>query len=194
MQIALEKNAVDKAVNFIAKSLNKADNMEEFVSTFEAKEMPDELLEAGTVLLAVTAARQTAAINLPAGLFENIGPYQSVENLQKLSSNAIRKLSESCKSMGTSVVDVIEETRDNIGPDELSKEFAVMCSQAAVLAKEWYIIAIRRWNEYSPILSKTLIRLSWVDIHKIYISSNLKSLSHLKNLVEMIISGQRAKL
>ena len=29
-----------------------------------------------------------------------------------------------------------------------------------------------------------------VDIHKIYISSNLKSLSHLKNLVEMIISGQ----
>ena len=136
LQIALEKNAVDKAINFIAKSLNKADNMEEFVSTFEAKEMPAELLEAGTVLLALTAARQTAAKNLPAGLFENIGPYQSVENLQKLSSNAIRKLSESCKSMGTSVVDVIEETRDNIGPDELSKEFAVLCSQGAVLAKE----------------------------------------------------------
>ena len=133
-----EKN-VEKVLSLLSENLQESENKEERVpDSIETINLPDYLVEAGAAVLAVTAVKQMGTEKSIPALFENVEDLKSVESIKQLGSNALNTLAEGCQDLNTNIIEAIEQTRENLGTEGISRQYAILCNQASFQNKGIY--------------------------------------------------------
>ena len=126
----IKTDDVEKAFYFLTKEVLKADQLE----NLQDITIPKPHIDAATAVLAVSALKLSPEqTNLE--IFENVAIIHGESELKNVGTVALGILSKESLSFNKSIIDILEQTKNEYGSEGIIDQFAVLCNQALTRQK-----------------------------------------------------------
>ena len=126
----IKTDDVEKAFYFLTKEVLKADQPE----NLQDITIPKPHIDAATAVLAVSALKLSPEqTNLE--IFENVAIIHGESELKNVGTVALGILSKESLSFNKSIIDILEQTKNEYGSEGIIDQFAVLCNQALTRQK-----------------------------------------------------------
>lgn len=141
----IKTDDVERAFLFLTKEVWKTDETENLQDII----IPKPHMYAATAVLAVSAIK-LSPVQTNLELFEDVVIRQGESDVKNLRMKALEILSKERLSLNKSVIDILEQTKNEYGAEGIIDQFAVLCDQALTRQKVGFniLFEILIWNLY----------------------------------------------
>ena len=136
---------VERAFLFLTKEVWKTDETENLQNII----IPKPHIDAATAVIAVSAIK-LSPVQTNLEIFENVAIRHGESEFKNIRMKALEILSKESLSLKKSVVDILEQTKNEYGAEGIIDQFAVLCDQALIRQKVGFniLFEILIWNKF----------------------------------------------
>ena len=130
----VKRGDIESALSFLTTELQNIVKSEDVINI----SIPEIYTEASTAILAVSASN-CCPEQTTVEMFEHEERFDNESFLKKIGLKALVLLSKLSLSRNTSIIDILENTRDEYGAGGIVNQFGILCTQSTVGHKVGYI-------------------------------------------------------